>query len=122
MKRYFLITGHFGRKLNAISNKIILFEEKIVRKDKNVAEVKNTYFINITKTLTIKSTKNSNSNDIMESISQFNDQVSIKKTKEIYPQIVPNGFTFSPVSLRDGQKEIMNPDVEKSSAIKSIPA
>ena len=73
MKRYFLITGHFGRKLNAISNKIILFEEKIVRKDKNVAEVKNTYFINVTKTLTIKSTKNSNSNDIMESISQFND-------------------------------------------------
>ena len=51
MKRHFFITGHFGRKLNAISNKIILVEEKIVRKDKNVAEVKNTYLINITKTL-----------------------------------------------------------------------
>lgn len=48
--------------------------------------------------------------------------MSIKKTKETYPQIIPNGFTFSPVSLRDVQKEIMNPDVEKSSAIKSIPA
>ena len=33
----------------------------------------NNYFINITKTLTIKATKNSNINDIMESISQFND-------------------------------------------------
>ena len=55
-----------------MSNKIILFEkDKII--DKNVAEIMNNYFINITKTLTIKSIKNSNINDIMESLSQFND-------------------------------------------------
>ena len=38
----------------------------------------------------------------MESISLFNDDVSIKKIKERYP-IIPNAFTFSPVSLGNVQ-------------------
>ena len=60
------------KEIRLMSNKIILFEkDKII--DKNVAEIMNNYFINITKTLTIKSIKNSNINDIMESLSQFND-------------------------------------------------
>ena len=40
----------------------------------------------------------------MESISLFNDDVSIKKIKERYP-IIPNAFTFSPVSLGNVQKK-----------------
>ena len=40
----------------------------------------------------------------MESMSLFNDDVSIKKTKERYP-IIPNAFTFSPVSLVNVQKK-----------------
>ena len=57
-------------------------KDKIVRKDKNVAELMNNYFINATKTLNLKSSKYSNSNDIMELISHFNDHVSIKKITE----------------------------------------
>ena len=71
-----------------------------MRKDKNVAELMNNY-INITKTLNLKSSKNSNCNDIMELISQFNDHVTIKEVKERYPQIIPDAFSFSPVALRD---------------------
>ena len=40
----------------------------------------------------------------MESISLFNDDVSIKKIKERYP-IIPNAFTFCPVSLVNVQKK-----------------
>ena len=62
-----------------MSNKIMLVEtDKIICKDKSVAEFMNNYFINITKTLDLKSSKNSNSNDIME-ISWFNDYVSFKE-------------------------------------------
>ena len=50
-----------------MSNRIMLVEtDKIICKDKIVAEFMNNYFINITKTLDLKSSKNSNSNDIME--------------------------------------------------------
>ena len=28
----------------------------------------------------------------------FHDQISIKKIKEIYPEIVPNSFKFEPVT------------------------
>ena len=51
----------------------------------------------------------------------FNDHVRIKKIKESYVIIIPNAFTFSPVSLGDRQKEIMNLDVKKPSSSTSIP-
>ena len=80
----------------------------------------NNYIINITKTLKSKSSKNYNCNDIMELISQFNDHVSIKEIQECYPEIIPDVFTFSPVSLRDIKNEIMNLHVKKSSSSKLI--
>ena len=43
----------------------------------------NNYFINIIKTLNLKSSKISSSNDIMKFISQLNDHVSIKKQKKL---------------------------------------
>ena len=53
-----------------MSNKTMLIKRnKIVRKDKDAAKIMNSYITNITKTLNIKSSKNSNSNDIMELIS-----------------------------------------------------
>ena len=62
-----------------MSNKTMLIKrDKIVRKDKDAAKIMNSYITNITKTLNIKSSKNSNSNDIMELISRFNDHVNIK--------------------------------------------
>ena len=60
MKRNSLILGHFGRTLNPISamkkrsKKITLVDEdKIMNKDKNVAEIMNNYFLNKTKTLKV---------------------------------------------------------------------
>ena len=73
-------------------------------KDNNVAKLMNNSFINIEKILNLKLSKNSNSNDIMDLISQFNDHVSIKKIKEKYLKIIPDAFTFSPVSLGDVKK------------------
>ena len=46
-------------------------------------------FINLTRTLNLKSSKKSNSNYIMELIFQFNDHASIEKIKESYSQITP---------------------------------
>ena len=40
----------------------------------------------MTKTLNLKSLKKSNSNDIMELISQFNGHVSIKKQNKVIPK------------------------------------
>ena len=57
----------------------------------------------------------------MELISQKNDHVGINKIQERYQQIIPDALTFSQASLGDVEKEIMNPDVEKSSSSKSIP-
>ena len=62
-----------------MSNKIMLVgKDKIVHKVKNIAELMNYYFINITRTLNLKSSSSSN-NDIMELLSKFNDHSSIKK-------------------------------------------
>ena len=62
-----------------MSNKIMLVgKDKIVHKVKNIAELMNYYFINITRTLNLKSSS-SNNNDIMELLSKFNDHSSIKK-------------------------------------------
>lgn len=64
----------------------------------------NNYFIIITKILNLKSSKNSNSNDIMELISHFKDYVSIQKTysRKLSANKVS---TFSPVlSSMDNKK------------------
>ena len=61
----------------------------------------------------------------MESISLFNDDVSIKKIKERYP-IIPNAFTFSPVSVnvqKKKKKKTENLDVKNHYQVNhSIPA
>ena len=113
------IKSYFSKKRN-MSSKIMLEKDKIMRKDKNVAEIMNNYFNNIIETANLKSSKISNSNDIMELTFLFHDHVSIKKIIENCSQIIPDAFTFSPVSFGDVQKETMYLDVKKSSSSKSI--
>ena len=73
-----------------MSNKIILVEmDKIVHKDKTVAELMSNYFINITKTRNLKSSKNSN---------RSCDHVNIKKNKRKCSANNPQ-YQISPVSL-----------------------
>ena len=55
----------------------------------------NEHFVSITKKLSLKpsiSSKNSNSN-------VFHDHISIKKIKEIYPEILPNSSKYFQIVL-----------------------
>ena len=106
-----------------MSSKVTLVErDKIIHKDKEIAEIMNKYFVNITKTLRLKRSKKYETNDIDILTSQFKGYVSIKKIKLSYPEIVPDTFNFTFVSPEDVKKEIMNLNVKKSSSSKAIPA
>ena len=116
------IKPYFNDK-GGMSIKITLVErDKIIHKDKEIAETMNKYFVNITKTLRLKRSKKYNTNDIDILISQFKDHASIKKIELSYPEIVPDTFKFTLVSSEDVKKEIMNLNVKKSSSSKAIPA
>ena len=106
-----------------MSSKITLAErDKIIHKDKEIAETMNKYFVNITKTLRLKRSKKYNTNDIDILTSQFKDHASIKKIELSYLEIVPDTFKFTLVSSEEVKKEIMNLNVKKSSSSKAIPA
>ena len=116
------IKPYFNGK-GGMSSKITLVErDKIIHKDKEIAETMNKYFVNITKTLRLKRSKKYNTNDIDILTSQFKDHASIKKIELSYPEIVPDTFKFTLVSSEDVKKEIMNLNVKKSSSSKAIPA
>ena len=77
----------------------------------------NNYFINITKTLSLK-TLNKSQIDI----DKFENHISIKKIHETFPEIIPGSFHFEQVSSDIVRKEIRNLNVKKSSTYGSIPA
>ena len=71
----------------------------------------NEHFVSITKKLSLKvsiSSKHSNSDF-------FHDHISMKKIKEIYPEIVPNSFKFETVTKDDIKNEIQKLNVKKPS-------
>ena len=77
----------------------------------------NKHFVSITKELSLKpsiSQKNSN-------LDVFHDHISIKKIKEIYPEIVPSSFKFKPATKGDIKNEIQSLNVKKSSTFGCIP-
>ena len=51
----------------------------------------------------------------------FHDHISIKKIKEIYPEIVPNSFKFEPVTKDNIKDEIQKLHVKKSPTFGCIP-
>ena len=59
--------------------------------------------------------KNSNSDFF------FQDHITIKKIKEIYPEIVRNSFKFEPVTKDDIKDEMQKLNVKKSSTFGCIP-
>ena len=116
------IKPYFNDK-GGMSSKITLVErDKIIHKDKEIAETMNKYFVNITKILRLKRSKKYNTNDIDILTSQFKDLASIKKIELSDPEIVPDTFKFTLVSSEDVKKEIMNLNFKKSSSSKAIPA
>ena len=55
-------------------------------------------------------------------IDMFENQVSIKKIHETFPNIIPENFHFKKVSKDDVRKEIRNLNVKKLSTYGSISA
>ena len=91
------------------STKVTLVEKDIIITDeKQIANIMNKHFVSITKELSLKpsiSSKNSN-------LDVFHDHISIKKIKEIYPEIVPSSFKFTPVTKGDIKNEIQSLNVK----------
>ena len=66
----------------------------------------NNYFINITKTWSLKPYKCYNNMTITEIISTFDNHISIKKVKECFPDASNNSFEFTEVSQDEVKKEV----------------
>ena len=77
----------------------------------------NNYFIDITKTLNLKSLNKSQID-----IDKFENHISIKKIHETFPEIVPGSFHFKQASSDIVRKETRNVNVKKSSTYGSTPA
>ena len=89
----------------------------IITDEKQIADIMNEHFDNITKKLSLKpsiSSKDCNSDF-------FHDHISIKKIKEIYPEIVPNSCKFEPFTKEDIKNEIQKLNVKRSSTFGCIP-
>ena len=98
------------------SSKITLVEKNsIIVDEKKIANIMNNYFINITKTLSLK-TLNKSQIDI----DKFENHISIKKIHETFPEIIPGSFHFEHVSSDIVRKEVQNLNVKKSSTYGSI--
>ena len=69
----------------------------ILTTEKEIANTINSYFINITKHLNLKPRTTSNTMYI-EQLTSFNNHVSIKKLREVFPEISLNNFEFTEVT------------------------
>ena len=64
----------------------------------------NNYFVNKTKNLNLKPYKCSNAKNINETISTFDNHVSIKKIKGYFPDASNKNFEFTDVSQDEVKK------------------
>ena len=82
----------------------------------------NNFFINITKNSNLKPYKDSSLTNINEITSNFNNDISIKVTKEFFSNIVSDNFNFQEVAREGVKKEIINLNVKNSLTNGPIPA
>ena len=83
-----------------------------------ITNVMNNYFINVTKTLSLKK-----QHDVgCSGVNEFENHIIIKMIHEKYPEILPESFKFQFASNNEVKKEIENLDTKKSSTYGSIPA
>ena len=76
----------------------------IITDEKQIANIMNEHFVSTTKKLSKKPSISSKDSDS----DFFHDHISIKKIKEIYPEIVPNIFKFEPVTKGDIKMKYRN--------------
>ena len=116
------IKPYFNEKGSG-SDKIALYgNESVLTNEKEIANTMNNYFINITKHLNLKPHTASNTRDIQQITSAFNNHVSIKKIREVFPEINSNNFEFTKVAEQSVKNEVLKLNTKKSSTSGSIPA
>ena len=117
------IKPYFSKK-GANSNKLMLKEnEDIVSDEKELAEIMNTFFINITKGLDLKGDNEQNldvSNDLELILGNFNNHPSLKKIEENFD--LQKKFSFQKVTESDVRKIILRLDCSKATPSGDIPA
>ena len=73
----------------------MLLENNLIKtNEKEIATIMNSFFINITKNLDLKSFKKCTTKDLNSIVSEFDDHISIKKIKTFFPDINVNDFDF----------------------------
>ena len=116
IKPYFNKKGSGSDKIALSGNKSVLTNEK------EIANTMNNYFINITKHLNLKPHTASNTMDIEQITSAFNNYVNIKKIREFFAGIGSNNFEFTKVTEQIVKNEVLKLNTKKSSTSGSIPA
>ena len=67
----------------------------------------NNYFINITRRLNLKPYTASNTIDIEQIISAFNNHVNIKKIRDVFPEISSHNFEFIKFTEESVKNEVL---------------
>ena len=67
----------------------------------------NNYFINITRRLNLKPYTASNTIDIEQIISAFNNHVNIKKIRDVFPEIRSYNFEFIKFTEESVKNEVL---------------
>ena len=109
------------------SNKMMITEkDKLLSEEESIAEVMNNYFVDVSKSLKLKDSSESNVDNTGSNCGHslnnvlFEDHVSVKTITE---KNTDNGeFRFQPISTDELKKVIIGPDCNKSNLNGSIPA
>ena len=97
------------------------FSGDAIVSDKEIVVTMNRFFTIINKKLDFELYKNSRLSDVDSFTSTFDNQISIKKIREYFPDIGYGDFHFTRVSLEDLKKETLHLNVKRPSAKGSIP-
>ena len=109
------------------SNKMMIIEkDKLLSEEESIAEVMNNYFVDVSKSLKLKDSSESNVDNTGSNCGHslnnvlFEDHVSVKTITE---KNTDNGeFRFQPISTDELKKVIIGLDCNKSNLNGSIPA
>ena len=110
------------RHFAELDKKALSKNESVLTREKEIANTVNNYFINITKHLNLKPHTASNTMDIEQITSAFNNHVSIKKMREVFPEISSNNFELTKVTEESVKNEVLKLNTKKPSTSGSIPA
>ena len=116
------IKPYFNEKGLGSDQIAISGNESVLTSEKEIANTMNNYFINIKKHLNLKPYTASSRMNIEQVTSAFNNHVSIKKIREVFPEISSSNFEFAKVIEESVKNEVLKLNTKKSSTSGSIPA